>query len=69
MRASHARRIRMSLPKGSGSRSGPAHAAAPATAETAWLADAIPAWNMRSLVEKGNLAPPEVLAARLPFLC
>jgi hypothetical protein len=68
MRTSRVRRIRTSQPKGNGRRSGRPYAAARVTAETAWLAVAIPAWNMRSLEVRGNVAPPALPAARLPFM-
>ncbi len=71
MRTSRVRRIRTSQPKGNGRRSGRPYAAARVTAETAWLAVAIPAWNMRSLEVRGNVAPPRALggafAIHAPF--
>jgi hypothetical protein len=54
MQTSRARRIQTSRPKGSGRLSDFSYAAARATAETAWLAVAIPAWNMRNLTVRAT---------------
>jgi hypothetical protein len=68
MRMIRARRIRTNRPKGSGRRFGRYDAAAHGTAERTRICGDIPAWNMRSLLVEGNLAPPKELAARLPFI-
>jgi hypothetical protein len=68
MQTGNARRTRTSQPKGSARYSGLPYAVARPIAETAWLAVVIPAWNMRNLVVRGNVAPPGVLAARASFM-
>ena len=68
MQTGHARRTRTSRPKGSARYSGLPYAAARSAVAIASLAFAIPAWNMRSLLVRGNVVPPRALAARASFM-